>query len=129
MSLRFIQRTLKSLQNSYGSNNIKLSKYTVGAVDFTTATPTNSVDTITIRGIALPKNLNVAFLPKMSPFTIDKKSREFVLTDPRVTADWVKDGNYLDYLGERYNIKSSEMLEGYYYFIRAIANGDEIGDD
>ena len=94
MSLRFIKNTIDSLQRSYGTNNILLTRYIVGNVDF----------------------------------TIDKKGREFITNDPKCTSIWMKEGNYLTYLGERYNIKSSELIEGYYYFVRATAIGDETGD-
>ena len=128
MSLRFIKYAIDSLQRSYGTNNILLTRYIVGNVDFTIAKPTNTSESITIRAIPLPKTLNVAFLPKSSVFTIDKKGREFITNDPKCTSLWMKEGNYLTYLGERYNIKSSELIEGYYYFVRATAIGDETGD-
>ncbi len=124
MSLYFIKQTLQSLKKDYGTNGITLTKYTVGQVDYTTANPSNSVTSITVGGIVLPKSLNVSFLPKTT-LSADKKTREFIINDPRCTEDWVKEGNYLTYLGERYNIKMSDYVEGYYYFVRATAIGDE----
>jgi hypothetical protein len=124
MSLKFIKQTLKALQKEYGSGSITLSKYAAGAVDFTTATPNMTVTSIVVYGIAMPKTLNTLFLPK-SLLDFDKKMREFIINDPACTADWVKEGNYLTYGGERYNIKWSEHVEGYYFNVKATAIGDE----
>lgn len=124
MSLSFVERTLKSLQRHYGVNDIRLTKYTVGTIDFTVASSTSGVQSITVRGIAMPKSLNVAFLQKFQTPT-DKKSRDFLINDPTCTQEWVKEGNFLTYLGERYNIKMSETLENYYFFVSATSTGDE----
>ena len=127
MSLQFIKQTLRSLRKDYGTGEITLTRYKIGDVDFINAAPSNTITSIVVCGIALPKALNVAFLPKTT-LTVDRKTREFIIDDPNCTADWVKEGNYITYQGERYNIKWSESVENYYFFVRATSAGDEAAE-
>jgi hypothetical protein len=125
MSFAFAKQTIRMLLSQYGtSSKIKLTKYYVGETDFKNAEPNNGVETLDIFGIAMPKGLNVAFLQK-STFAIDKKSRVFLFGVDVCTQDWVKEGNYVTYLEERYNIKYSDYLEGIYFYVVASSAGDE----
>ena len=128
MSMQFAKDAVRSLIEQYGTTKkLTLTMYTVGPVDFQNAAPNNGVDSITVSGIALPKTLNTVFLPR-STLPVDRKFRPFLIETRRCKRDWVKEGNYLTYLGERYNIKFSDVVEDIYYYILATSDGDESYD-
>lgn len=125
MSLQFIKQTIRSLRQLYGTTKLVMTKYTVGVPDFTTATPANTVDMITVSGIVLPRNINAVFFPKSSPFVLDRTARQFIIEINKCSTEWVKEGVFITYLGERYNIKWADTLEGYYYYVVGSSAGEE----
>lgn len=128
MSFHFARQTIKMLLRDYGTpKKITLTRYKIGSVNFQSASPANSVEHKIVTGIALPDNINAVFFAK-SILPYDKKSRPFVISTVNCPADWVKEGNYLTYMGIRYNIKWSDALEGIYYYVIATADGDEPND-
>lgn len=129
MSMRFAKQTIKSLVREYGTTSkIILTKYIQGQHDFKNAATNNGVESLIVVGVALPKTLNSVFFQR-STLPYDKKLRPFLIQTSACLDEWVKDGNYLTYLDERYNIKHSDYLEGIYYYVLASSDGDEPSDN
>ncbi len=122
MSKEFINDVLYSLQRDYGCK-IELYKIISGDIDFTSGSAVNNKKAITIDAIDLPVDVARQFFRPPGHITFGKRVRQFIILTKHCPESWVKNGEFIGYLGVRYNIVESSTVENCYHHVIATAQG------